>query len=290
MQDLTANTLAQIAADASAPILLAEIYLDAGTLRYAALKSNLVFPTGGNTYTAKAFLIGNIVTTSNGQITEVEISFDNVLQDMHGFNVAETFDGKQIIIKKVYYGDLASDTYYREIFNGFMEDPHEIGKNWLKVRCVSGKALQRRILNWYYQSMCNHVFGDYWCNYNGYADLTTLKATGTADSGTGSTLVDNALTQADDFWKFGKIVITIDGTIYKRKVKSFTASSDTITFDVPLPVDISAGDAYTVYKGCPGTWWACNRLKEDMVTACAYGPSANNKVNFKGFIHIGDKE
>lgn len=53
---------------------------------------------------------------------------------------------------------------------------------------------------------------------------------GTADSGSATTLVDNALTQADDFWNGGFLIIT-GGTNYGevRQVSGFVAGTDTVT-------------------------------------------------------------
>lgn len=56
--------------------------------------------------------------------------------------------------------------------------------------------------------------------------------TGTADSGTTTTMVDAALTQADnDYWK-GSIIVFTSGTIagQARLITAFTAATDTVTF------------------------------------------------------------
>lgn len=280
-QDLPASVDTEIAAEYSRPILLFELYLDAGTLRYSATNVDVVFPTGGNTYYAKAVAFENIKTTAEGQMETVSIQLDNIAQDMWTYNVAESFDGKQVIIKKVYRDALGNATYYREIFNGYMSEPKSVDKEWLILEATSGNKFQRRMLQKVFQCECNNTFGDANCNRDGFADLTSLTASGTADSGTVSTLVDNALTQAADYWKFGRITVTVSGTAYKRFVESFNATTDTITFDVPLPVAVVATSAYTVYKGCPLTVDACEDNR-------AYGPSADNSANFDGFIHIGD--
>lgn len=283
MQDLETIIETEIAAEQSRPLLLFELYLDAGTLRYSATNIDILFPTGGggNTYFAKAVAMGNIRSAAEGQIESASFQFDNIAGDMHTYNTAESFAGKQIIVKKIYRNVLGSATYYREIFNGIMDEPNEINKQWLVLNATNGSRFQRRVLQGYFQKECNNIFGDARCNYNGYANLTSLKATGTADSGTVSTLVDNALTQASDYWKFGKISITVSGNIYNRFVESFVASTDTITFDMPLPVAVVAGSAYTVYKGCSLILESCKGTYE-------YGPSANNSANYDGFIHIGD--
>lgn len=282
-QDLPAAVDTQIAAEQSRPILLFELYLTAGTLRYSATNIDIIFPTGGggNTYYAKAVGMDNIKSSSDGQIETASFQFDNIAQDMWAYNVAESFDGNQIIVKKVYRDALGNPTYYRELFNGYMSEPSKVDKEWFIFEATSGNKFQRRLLQKFFQKECNNVFGDAACNADGLADLTSLTASGTADSGTVSTLVDAALTQADAFWQFGVINVTISGTTYRRFVESFVAATDTITFDVALPVAVTATSTYTVYKGCPLTVNACEANG-------AYGPSADNSANFDGFIHIGD--
>jgi hypothetical protein len=279
-QDLPATIDTEIAAEQSQPILLFELYLVSGTLRYAATISNIVFPVGGSTYYGKSIQLSNIKTSAEGEISRASIQFDNVASDMHYYNALEKFDAKQIIIKKVYRDQLGDATYYREVFNGFMEEPKSVDKKWMAIDIVSGTPLQRKVLQEYYQKECNNVFGDTRCNYSGYANLASLTATGTADSGSISTLVDNALTQADDYWNFGKIEVTISGVVFKRRIEDFNAASDTLTFDVSLPISVVSGSTYVLYKGCPNTWDACRAL-------AAYGPSSDNSANFNGFIHIG---
>jgi len=65
------------------------------------------------------------------------------------------------------------------------------------------------------------------------ADLGALvSATGTADSGTAVTLVDAALTQADNYWN-GAILVITNGTLagQARRVVDFDAASNTLSFD-----------------------------------------------------------
>lgn len=283
-QDLDSIIDAEILAEESQPVILYEIYLTAGTLRYAASRNNIVFPLSeGEIYYAKSIVLSNIKTSAEGQICRGSVQFDNVASDMHAYNSVEKFDGKQIIIKKVYRNQLSSSQYYREIFNGFIEEPKSTNKQWMVIDIISGSPLQRKVLQEYYQKECNNIFGDSRCNYNGFANLEILKTVGTADSGTISTLTDSALTQIDNYWTFGKIEITISGTIYKRRINSFASATDTLTYDVSLPESVIAGTPYTLYKGCPNTWDACKANQP-------YGPSANNKENFNGFIHIGKRE
>jgi len=73
--------------------------------------------------------------------------------------------------------------------------------------------------------------------------------TGTADSGTTTTLVDSILTQVDDYWNNHQIHIT-GGTNAGRSrvVTDFVASSDTITVSPAFP---SAIDNTSIYELVP---------------------------------------
>jgi hypothetical protein len=262
--------------------LLFELTLDSGILRFASYKNNITFPTGGNTYVAKAISVDGISQSSDG-IGIVSLNFDDVLSDMSAYVDAENFEGKSLVIKRIYLDAIASDSNYVEVFRGKMERPGNLGYEWITITATSEKALSRRILNTAYQRMCPWIFGGTECNTNGNADLTSLTATGTADSGTTTTLVDNALTQIDDYWNFGQINIIKGGITYKRKVKDFNATTDTIILDIGLDFAIDNTCTYTIYKGCDKTWLTCQGTY-------AYGPSADNKLNFGGCIHIAKKQ
>ena len=284
-QDIPDSVETEIDATQSRPSLLLEVYLDAGTLRYVNNYQTLVFPTGGNSYTGKAFTLTNKKESVESQIIRSTLLIDNVASDMSAFNAVESFAGKQIIIKKVFRNNLSGSTLYREVFNGYMEEPKSINKQQMSIPIVYGKELQRKALQFVYQPLCNNTFGDTKCNYDGLANLSssTMAVTSTSDSGSTNTLVDSTLTESDDYWNFGRIEIGISGVTYYRKIKSFSAASDMLTLDVPLHISISGSTPYTVYKGCPKTWEACQ-------SGGTYGPSGDNKANFGSFIHIGQSE
>lgn len=279
MKDFETAVETQVAAQKSRPVILVEMSLDAGTLRYAATNQNLIFPTGGNTYTAKAMKAGNIQTGRGNQIITCELSMDNVKGDMHGYNAAERFDGRSIEIMKVYRDALGGALYYNELIKGFMTEP-KFDKTWCIIPCIMGKALQRRLLLEYYATACQNIFGGYLCNYNGYADLTTLKKTSTVTTASAAYIYDSTFSQAADYWKYGRVKITISGVAYYRRIVGYSLTYKRAELDVPMHTDIPIGSAYTIYKGCPKTLEACKHTY-------AYGPSANNQANFKGYIHIG---
>jgi len=250
---LPAAVLTQMDAAQKRPVLLFELGLSS-TIRFCAYKTNIVFPTGGNTYTAKAIKLSGVSQSLEGQIGRVTVDFDNVVRDMAAYAHNEDFRGKSFVIKRVYLDALGDATYYNEVFRGFFEKPSKITRHWLTVPATSGKPLTRKVLDKAYQRMCNLIFGGTGCNIDGNANLTSLTASGTADSGSTSTLIDAALTQADDYWNYGRIIITKAGVKYNRKIKDFVAASDELTFDVELPVAVDDTCTYVLYKGCDTTW------------------------------------
>jgi len=277
---LEANVITEMYSVSKRPCLLFELGL-ASTIRFAAYKVNVTFPTAGNVYTAKAITGGNVSQSLEGQIQRVTINFDNVSKDMASYANNEDFRGKTLVIKRIYLDTVGDVSYYNEVFNGHMERP-KFSRNWLTVTATSGKGLDRKILPFAYQRMCPLEFGGTKCNTDGNADLTSLTASGTADSGSTTTLVDDALTEAEDFWNYGEIEVTKGTKTYYRKVKSFTAASDTVTFDVELPVEVDDTCTYVIYKGCDKTLATCSAENN-------WGPSGDNNLNFKGFLHISKK-
>jgi len=273
-----ASVITQMDAEIKKPVMLFELGLSS-TIRFAAYMTNITFPTAGNVYTAKAIEVPNVQQSLEGQIGRVVIKFGNVAKDMSAYVNTQDFRGKTLIIKRIYLDQIANTTDYNEVFNGVMERPSEINRQWLTVPAVSGKPLNMKALKFAYQRMCPWSFGGTECNTDALANLAVLTATGTADSGTTTTLVDNALTQVDDFWNFGRAEITKSGILYHRIITDFVAGTDTVTFDVELPFAIDNTCTYSFFKGCDKTWDTCSASN-------AWGPSADNKANFGGCIHI----
>lgn len=272
----------QINAQQKRPVYLYELGLSS-TIRFAAYKTNITFPTGGNVYTAKFIQLSNISQNIEGQIGRVSVKFDNTVRDMAAYAHIEDFRGKSLIIKRIYLDEMGDESYCNEIFNGYMERPSEIDFQTLTVAATTGKPLNRKCLKFAYQRMCPWNFGGVECNTNGNADLSELTESGTAESGTTSTLTDSALIQVDDSWNNGRIEITKSGITYYRKVSGFDLATNTITLDVALtfPIDNTCG--YVVCRGCDQTWDTCRAEN-------AWGPTSDNYLNFAGCIHISKKQ
>jgi hypothetical protein len=275
-KSLPAQVITEMNLAQKRPCLLFELGLSS-TLCFAAYKVNVTFPTGGNVYTAKAMELGGVSQSLEGQIQRVTVKFDNVSRDMAAYADHEDFLGKSLVIKRVYLDTVGDASYYNEVFRGSIERPVEIDRHWLTVTATAGKGLDRKLATFHYQRQCPWKFGGTECNTDGKADLNSLKASGTADSGATTTLVDNALMQAEDYWNYGEIRITKAGATYRRIVADF--GTGTVRWTIPLPFAVDSNCTYVIYKGCDKTWDTCG-------AGNAWGPSSDNSANFGGCIHI----
>ncbi len=282
-KNLASTVTTQLGNTEKAPVNLFIVTLDSGTLRLSATKSNVTFPTAGNVYTARAIEVSGLQQSAMGTTERVTFRFDNTDRAMASYAAVGDWQNRKIEWWRVFRDALGASANYIEMFQGLMEQPKGIGRNWMTVTAIAGKGLRRQAMPRFFGKSCGHIFGDAYCNVDGNADLSALTATSTADSGSATTLVDNALTQANDYWNFGKIKITIDGTVYWRIVSDFVAGTDTVTFDIELPEAVSNGDAYTIYKGCSKTIDACLSNQN-------WGPAADNYTNFGGQVHIGSPQ
>ena len=280
-KDLPAQVIAQLDADHRRPVLLYTLGL-ASDVRFAASNVNITFPTAGDVYTAKAIVLSGVKQSLGGFIDRVTVKFDNAGQDMAAYISSQDVAGKSLVIKKVFLDEVGDASYYDEIFRGVMERPQAgaVTLKWCTISAVAGKTLKQKPYLRKYSRGCPWEFGGKKCNYAGNADLTSLTASGTADGGTTTTLVDNALTQADDYWNYGVIKITKAGITYQRVVLDFVAGTDTVSWRVELPFAVDSDCTYVMYKGCSKAWETCGAEN-------AWGPSADNQLAYGGFIHIG---
>jgi len=272
-----------IASETQKPVLVIELYLSLATLYYVAEKKSISW--NGNPYTAKTIIFGSVNQSLEGQISNITVSFDNVLGDMAAYLNVEDFYGKQIIIRRLYRNALGSADNYVELFNGYCDEVQEVSKYWLTVPATMGESLEKRTLLQTYSPSCNRKFGDSVCNQDSLADLVTLcKLDKTVESGSTNYIVDSTnLTQVNDYWNFGEIQFwdKTAGVTYYRKIVDFNAALDKAVLDVPMTFAIDNSYSYNVYKGCPKDWQACGSG-----STSPWGPSGNNRKNFLGFMHI----
>ena len=279
--DVNASKDAQL----QSPIVLIEIYLNLGTLRFAAYNSNVVFNT--NTYTAKAITMGDVNQSAEGQINRISLGFDNVLSDMNGYFLQEDFYNKKIIIRRIWInptsvlkkedGDaLLLETgdfllleqsgawgadEYNELFSGFLENPSKITPSQFNISATSGRPLIKKPLLKTYTSTCNNIFGDSFCNTDGHADLTSLSILdGSVGSGSTDYFIDGTMTTSDvDYGPAYQNTSDVDNAYGAQKfndffyvasntegVKSFSIDEDAPSLTL-VDTDDQGGAAYDVF-------------------------------------------
>jgi hypothetical protein len=263
-------------------VYLLELALASGTLYLCDAIANITFPTAGNLYYAWRFSFDSIKNHITGEVDRVSFSFDNTDLTFRAYTDTDDFQGCRLTLRLIFADLLGSADYNMVKFTGLMSAP-VINEETVDIEVSSplirlgGTIPKRR-----YQNNCSAKFADIGkdvteCTAGMDAgEIVTLigSVDGTADSGTTTTLVDAALTEADDYWRYGTVEFTSgdnDGEI--RSVTDFVASTDTVTLSYTLPHAVVAGDTYTIKKGCNKTSAWCH-------------VHHNNWANFRGFVGI----
>ena len=105
---------------------------------------------------------------------------------------------------------------------------------------------------------CDYFMAKQICSFDGgflawrIDESTTYMANGTTDSGSTTTMVDNARTEIDDFWNGGRITITNPGGPnygQTRHISDFATSGDILTHDAYNHVNTTSSK----YHVCVGT-------------------------------------
>ena len=278
---------AQLALDQKSISILIELGISSTTLYYTTNKQNIVFD--GKTYTSKAINVSSVQYSSEGSLNQVTIQFDNITRDMASYANVAKFENRPIIIKRIYHGAMSGTTDYIEMFHGRMEAISDIGKYWLPVRANSGKPLYKRTLLNQYQKQCRHSFGDDYCNADGYSDLnspSSIYSEGDVSSGATNYIVmdqtsGNTVGSNDDVFVFGQVQVGLSGVTWTRDVIGDTSSTSRIDWRVSTPSAITASYRYRAIVGCSKELSACTGTFN-------YGPTADNKLNFGGCLHIGE--
>ena len=279
MKDIPAAVLTAMEAGEGRPINLGTI-MTATPLRFATSSVNVSF--GGNTYTAWEVKVGTLTQKADQYIDSLTVKLDNADGTMEGYHLAESFFNKALIVRRIFRGTTSSSTYYDEVFYGVIEEITS-DDTWLTVKATQGERTEKKGLISEFTASCRHLFGDTQCNQDGYASLASLTASGTADSGSTTTLVHSSRTEADDFWKYGLIAVTKGAVTETREIDTSDHSTTTLSWLIPLSFAVDATTTYVVYKGC-----------DKILTTCqgnnAWGPSADNFANFGGWLHMTRKE
>jgi uncharacterized phage protein (TIGR02218 family) len=275
---LSATIQSIIASATSKPVEIHDIYLgsqtaeDSNTLHYVNYYRDINFfqyiSGAAQTYSALGLLHTAIPKSLDGQISRVGYKLDNVNKAMGAFAAEQDFRNKRIVTRLIFRDHLTDASDAKVIFDGLIQSV-SFAKSSMEASCVPVISSLSFETGWPYQINCNAKFGDVFCKVN--RESADNKFSGIIESATVGTLTDSNLTQSDDYWNHGYVIFnsgTNEG--YKRQIIDFSASTDTLTFSYALPTAPSAGDTYTVYRGCDKTLTMCQTIY-------------NNEINYHGF-------
>lgn len=250
---LSAAVQAEIAKSFAKPRTLYEFYLDGGTERYTDHDEAITF--GGETYQPWDISHSVIKTYMENRVDNCTIEIDNTDRSMSGKFGSEDFEGRQLVIKKIFLG-LTDPADYILIFTGHMDTPN-VDEQRMKVKAVNIFDRSESQTPWRrFGLRCNWDFCGVECGFN-----SGSKYDGTAESGSdAANLVDSGLpTRADDFWKGATVrMLSGDNRGQSRYVKAYTDAEDKLTFILPFDNAISPGDQYVIE--CDKSRGACEEL------------------------------
>jgi len=146
------------------PIFLVEIYLDNGTKYFTDSESDINFPKeGGHTYKSWGFSFDNIRNNLTGEIDRVRFSFDNTDLTFREYLDAEEFQGRRLILKRVFKNLLSSSDYSMTLFFGDMSTP-VINQDEVMITVYSSTVkFKRKIPRRKYQPNCQWKFDSLEC-------------------------------------------------------------------------------------------------------------------------------
>jgi hypothetical protein len=169
--DAAAKTKAQGAANI--PIYLVELALTGATVRLAATNADIVFPTGGNTYTGWGISFGAITNSITGGVDRVSLRLDNTNLTMSGYVASYVFPGRICTIKRVFGDLLGSANYAMTVFAGVMGAP-VINERYLEVMLLSPMARLSQQAGRLYQNLCPWEYKGTECGDGGSSCNKTL--------------------------------------------------------------------------------------------------------------------
>jgi len=269
---IDAAALAKAEADTNQPIYLISIALTGTTLRFAVYDEDVVFPTGGNTYTAWGIEFSRVLNKLTNEIDRINFSFDNTDLSMSTYLVSYVFQGKTLTLSRVFADLLTSADYATTVFageiGGISIDEHTFDFTVLSPLAKLGNLVPSRL----YQPNCTWDFGGTECGAS-TGELTDQ----TADASCTSSLIkDAARTEADDYWRDGIIEFTTGDLDGEKRIINKSATGE-ITVITAFSATPESGDKYTIKRGCT-----------KMPTDCI--GKFDNWANFGGFTAIPQAE
>jgi uncharacterized phage protein (TIGR02218 family) len=130
--------------------------------------------------------------------------------------------------------------------------------------------LQRRVGD-IYTPECRYDLGDSRCGVNVAALTVTGTVTGVTDR---MTFADAARTEGDGYFSYGKLTWTSGANAgLSMEAQNWDGAGKVFSLWLPMPCDVSAGDAYAVAPGCDKRFSTC---------AAKFA----NAARFGGFPHL----
>lgn len=155
----------------------------------------------------------------------------------------------------------------------------QLRRGWLgEIKLIGGKYqaelrglhdLLQRPFGKIYSPECRHGHGDSSCKIN----LATYTVSGSVSSVTDlARFTDATRSEADNIFNYGLLTwVTGANAGLSMEVKSFITKQFTLW--LPMPNAITAGDTYSVHKGCDKRFATCQSV-------------FNNAINFGGFPYL----
>jgi uncharacterized phage protein (TIGR02218 family) len=187
------------------------------------------------------------------------------------------FDGATVRVYRAYmpigaYGDTSAGI--ETVWQGTITSTPELGRGKVRFQCADPLyLLNMKIPSRLFQANCPWGFTDSNCTLSA-ADYTV---TFTAASGSTNRLLTpaSAFTQADGYFTQGVVTCLTGGNAgLSQTVKIH--SSGNLSVMVPWLLPVSAGDTFSVIKGCDKTLTMCKTTKK------AAGTVIDNSLNFGG--------
>ena len=209
----------------------------------------------------------NIESTRGMAVDNLDIN--GILSDV-GITVADIeaglYDHAELHIFEVNYKDT---TEIVKLKRGWLGEVRTAESFFAEFRSLT-QALQQTIGK-IITPDCPHETGDGDCTLSMVAFTFTGALTSVTDR---ETFADTSRTEADDYFKYGKLTMTSGANNgLSKEVKGYTLSTGTFQLFEPFPYDQDVADTYEVEAGDDKTFATCR-------------DKFSNAVNFGGYPHV----
>lgn len=272
--------------EANRPIELYQIHLDSATLYLANHPEDIQFyDEDGNeqVYDAYGLARRDISRSSNLKADKITVEIDNVEREMSTLIANNEFRNRELVIWKVFLGQLEDPDDYIELFRGQMDEP-AADENSLEVT-VKNKfdIFEREIPRRKYSLNCPWEFGSEECGVEISEDDNTL-VTGTVDSVDADNPAKLYLSGMSDdpqnYWAYGYIEVENEARFVRSSGND--DDGDYITVDMPFFSD-PEGEDYTLTAGCDKTYELEDDDGDEVNHGCAFW---DNTQRYGGFLSI----